>query len=104
VRRVLLVACMAGVWGCTGSSHMTESFGRSYRESLRVQRAGDGVAKVAVKGLDSEEATIIATSYRQSLAPENAPLVDESQILLVAPQGRGGNGPAKLAPSVPPER
>ncbi|HYG67187.1 MAG TPA: hypothetical protein VD838_05985 [Anaeromyxobacteraceae bacterium] len=89
--------------GCTASSHLTESYGKSFREVWRAQRAGDGIPKAAVKGLDSEEATIIAGSYRQSLAPEETGAADAAEILYVAPPPRGGRG-TKLAPSVPKER
>jgi hypothetical protein len=102
VKRLLVIAAFAAA-GCTGSTHLTENFGKSYRATMRAQHTGDAVPKQAVKGLDSEEATIIASSYRKSLAPKGQTSEAQPEILYVAPQ-RGDGGRAQLAPSVPQER
>jgi hypothetical protein len=101
VKRLLVIAALAAV-GCTGSTHLTKSFGKSYRATMRAHPTGDAVAKQAVKGLDSEEATIIASSYRRSLAEKGQTSELQPEILYVAPQNE--NGRAQLAPSVPQER
>lgn len=90
---------------CTGSSHLTRTYGKSSRETWRAQRAGAGaIAQEAVKGLDSEEATIIATGYRESLAPQGTRSVAQPELLYVAPPDRGAAQAPQLAPSVPRER
>jgi FMN-dependent NADH-azoreductase len=101
--KTLLVMAAVVAAGCTGSSHLTENFGKSYRETMRAQHTGDAaLAKQAVKGLDSEEATIVASSYRKSLAPKGQTSDAQPEILYVAPQRDGGQ--TQLAPSVPQER
>lgn len=102
--RKIVVATMAVLLGaCTGSSHLSNGYGRSFRSSWRAQHAAEGQQpKPAVKGLDSEEATIVASSYRTSLAPKGAK-GEEPEILYVAPPQRGDRQ-TKLAPSVPTER
>jgi hypothetical protein len=101
VKRLLVIAALAAA-GCTGSIHLTESFGKSYRATMRAQHTGDAVAKQAVKGLDSEEATIVASSYRHSLAAKGQTSELQPEILYVAPQH--GDRQMQLAPSVPQER
>jgi hypothetical protein len=99
---VLIVIAVAGA-GCEWrKQHLTPGFGSSYDAAFRAQappRKG-GPARPA-DGLDSQEAAIIAETYRTSLAPKDAKPRDEP-ILIVAPPSP--NGAPKLMPSVPQER
>jgi hypothetical protein len=105
MKRIGLMVIGLSLAACTRSSHLTAAYGKSFRETWRAQRAGDGaIAAQAVKGLDSEEATIVATGYRQSLAPQGTRSSAQPELLYVAPPDRGAPQAPQLAPSVPRER
>jgi hypothetical protein len=93
-----------GLAGCSGNPHLTREHGRSYRAFLERQAFHRAAAtppyQEAEKGLDAQEAAIVARSYRQGLAPKDARQGEEPQVLLVEqPTGHSGRPP--LAPSVP---
>lgn len=93
-----------GLAGCSGNSHLTREHGRSYRAFLERQAFHRAAAtppyQEAEKGLDAQEAAIVARSYRQGLAPKDAGQREEPQVLLVEqPTSHGARPP--LAPSVP---
>jgi hypothetical protein len=54
----------------------------------------------AEKGLDAQEAAIVARSYRQSLSPKDARPREEPQVLIME-QPAGYQARPPLAPSVP---
>jgi hypothetical protein len=94
----LLAACAAG--GCS-RAHLTSSHGRSYRETFAAQDANPNRKNTkSVHGLDSQEAAIIAGSYRKALAPKESSSAAAPQLLMVN-QPRGGNEAASLPASVP---
>lgn len=100
---VLVVAL--GLVGCSSAKQLTKQHGRSYRAFLDRQAFRGAAAtpshREAVKGLDAQEAGIVARSYRESLAPKDARPREEPQVLIMKqPTGRGGPA-APLAPSVP---
>jgi hypothetical protein len=72
------------------------------RAALRAQAAPAAKRTNSVEGLDSQEASIIAESYRRSLAPKDQKVQDEP-VIIVAPPDRGTPRQA-LAPSVPREQ
>jgi hypothetical protein len=90
--------------GCGARAHITPTQGESYSAAFAQQAPRPPKIAGPVRGLDSQEAAIISSSYRRSLAPKAAEAKEEP-ILLVAPpsQQPGGYG-MKLAPSVPSER
>ncbi len=97
-----LAIVLLSLGGCTSSRSLTRDHGKSYHATMDAQRASaSGAATEAEKGLDAQEATIVANSYRQSLAPKGAKSDEQPEILYVAPQRQGT---AQLAPSVPKER
>jgi type IV pilus biogenesis protein CpaD/CtpE len=105
MKTLVSAALMALAAGCA-REHLTETHGRATRELFAVQRANPGAPRgpepKALTGLDSQEATIIADTYRRSLAPEDT-RVEEPGMLLLEPQSnRERQRP--LAPSVPPTR
>ena len=100
VRCSLIVVAMA-LTACR-QQHLIPGYGKSYDAAFQAQappRKG-GPARAAT-GLDSQEAAIIAETYRTSLAPKEAKPKQEP-MLIVTPPSR--EVPQKLAPSVPQER
>ncbi len=88
--------------GCSSQTPLTRAHGRASAEYLKRQAVRPSAHHDAVKGLDSEEAAIVADAYRKGLAPKGARTDADSQVLLLAPPQRGER-PAPLAPSVPKE-
>lgn len=77
--------------------------GESLRAAMRAQTASPPKKQTgAIEGLDSQEAAIIADSYRRSLAPKGEKVADDS-VILVAPSSASARQ-QPLAPSVPKER
>ncbi|ABS28140.1 hypothetical protein [Anaeromyxobacter sp. Fw109-5] len=107
MKTVVVAALVVLAAGCA-REHLTETHGKSMRESFAVQRANPdaprrGPPPKALTGLDSQEATIIAETYRKSLAPEGT-AVEEPEVLLIAPPQSTRQRPQALPPSVPPSR
>jgi hypothetical protein len=98
-RAIVLVALATA--SC-GRAHLEPGYGRSYHVQFALQREKLAPARKAASGLDPQEASIIASTYRKSLAPKDERDVKESPVLVVAPPQRGMA--AQLpAPSVPKE-
>jgi type IV pilus biogenesis protein CpaD/CtpE len=102
MKTIVLTAVVVLAAGCA-REHLTETHGRSMRETFTAQQANPGAprgsAPAALNGLDSQEATIIAETYRRSLAPKGE-RIEEPPVLLLSPQAnRGMQRP--LPPSVP---
>jgi hypothetical protein len=103
-----IVACalLLGVAGCADRVHLTAGHGRSYREAMARQTVNQDAGKqpVASKGLDPQEAAMIAQGYRASLGPKGETVASE-QMLIVAPtaQKAGRSGDYMPPASVPPE-
>jgi hypothetical protein len=94
--RVLLVASLAAL--ACARDRLTQTHGRSYQAAFARQTANPASKAQPPNGLDSQEAAIVAESYRRSLAPKGTP-VNEEPVLVVTPQKREQQAP--LAPSVP---
>jgi hypothetical protein len=99
------VVIAVGLGGCS-SGHLTREHGRSYRAFLDRQAFRGAAAtppyKEAEKGLDAQEAAIVARSYRESLSPKDARPREEPQVLIME-QPAGYQARQPLAPSVPKE-
>jgi hypothetical protein len=94
----LLVAGVLSGAGCN-RAHLTATHGRAYHEVFTAQDANPGRKDAkSVNGLDSQEAAVIAGSYRKALAPKGENGGAQPQLLMVAPPR--GEGPS-LPPSVP---
>jgi hypothetical protein len=105
---VLLVVPLA-FSGCASRAHLSEGHGRSYRDTLGRQAVNPEAGKqpVASKGLDPQEASVIAQSYRMSLAPKGEAMAGQEQMLMVAPTAqKAGGRPGDYMPpaSVPQDR
>lgn len=98
---VLGLALASGLSACS-RAHLTPSHGRAFRSAFVVQDANPNRKTVqSVNGLDSQEAAIIAGSYRKALAPASGGGGGEQQrLLMVAPQRPVGDS-AGLPSSVP---
>ena len=105
--RKLVLACALvgggalGVGACS-RVHITPTHGRAYHQIFAAQDANpDRKTNKSINGLDSQEASIIAGSYRKGLAPKVESANTGPQLLMVNPN-RGGGAEAAMAPSVPP--
>jgi hypothetical protein len=89
--------------GC-GRAHLEAAHGRSYHDQFASQAERPANAKPAAKsvpGLDAQESSIIAASYRQSLAPKQDQEKPQPILMVAPPQAASARVP--LAPSVPKE-
>jgi hypothetical protein len=99
---VVAVAAALGLGACS-RAHITASHGRAFHEIFAIQDANPNrKAPKSINGLDSQEAAIIAGSYRKELAPKVETAPNAGQLLMVNPNHNGGAEAAVLAPSVPP--
>ncbi len=94
-----LALAAASTAGC-GRAHLSAAYGRSVHEQFAAQRERREVGKAAT-GLDAQEASIIASTYRRSLAPREAQ--EKEQPILVVTPPQAGAARTTLAPSVPKE-
>jgi hypothetical protein len=105
---VALAGLAAGATsGCGDRTYLTESYGRSYRAFQDRQTVhSSGAAKSrAINGLDSQEASIVSSSYRSGLAPKGVKAAHDESLLLLAPPGLAPQaGPNLPPPSVPGAR
>lgn len=104
-RYLIVSVVVLALAGCSGR-HLTRAHGESYRAFLDRQAFRRAAATPpyaqAEKGLDAQEAAIVARSYRQSLAPKEARGREEPQVLIMEKSPTGYQAArAPLAPSVP---
>ena len=101
---LVLTATIAGFGGSgCARTHLTATHGRAFHEAFAIQDANPnrkGSNPKSVNGLDSQEAAIIAGSYRKALAPK-AEVANNGQLLMMSPNQGGGLAAGAMAPSVP---
>jgi hypothetical protein len=100
---LLAAACALPLFtlGACSRAHITPSHGRAYHQAFAIQDANPNRGKAtSIHGLDSQEAAIIAGSYRKALSPKAESTGNNGQLLMVNPNHGGGGG--EVAPSVPP--
>jgi hypothetical protein len=101
---------LAGLWfvvnvaGCAARTHITPTQGQASSAVFASQAPSLPKVTGPVHGLDSQEAAIISSSYRHSLAPKAAEAKEEPILLVAPPSQQGGGYGMKLAPSVPSEK
>ncbi len=103
---VVLAVLPLAFAGCASRNHLTASHGRAYQTTFAHQAANPlaGRQPVASKGLDPQEAAIIAQGYRASLAPQGD-TAPEQPMLLVAPSAQKPRSADYMPPaSIPSER
>lgn len=107
--RIALVALamllMVGAAACDRTT-MGPYHGRAYRELFARQAldplAGEKPRSARVyQGLDSQEASIVARTYRKGLAPKEAAEGQQAPMLLMAPRAGGRDTGNMPPPSVP---
>jgi len=98
---VVVALCVLGLGACS-RAHITPSHGRAFHEAFAIQDANPNRGKTpkSIHGLDSQEAAIIAGSYRKGLAPKADTPQNAGQLLMVN-SGHGGGSAEVVAPSVP---
>jgi hypothetical protein len=99
--KALAAIIAAALASCSSRATITETHGRSFRAAFDRQVANRAAKSKPPAGLDSQEAAIVAESYRGSLAPKGRE-VQEEPILVVTPQKQ--QRPPPLPPSVPPRQ
>lgn len=97
------VVLVLGLAGCAGPAHMSEDHGKSYAAAFpRPEKGAKVQPRGPVSGLDSQEAAIVAQTYRRSLAGKAQQPKEQPILILGTPPETGGyNLPP---PSVPKER
>ena len=100
-----VLALAASSVGCFNRAHMTENYGRAYRQAFERQIANPGAGQNAKTphGLDALEAGIVVETYRAQLAPKGTAAPTDQSMILVSPQQNLPMGYVP-PPSVPPSR
>jgi len=99
---LVLAGVLSLALGACSRAHITPTYGRAFRAAFAIQDANPHrKEQKSINGLDSQEAAIIAASYRKALAPKADTGGAGPQLLLMSPN-RGGAEATTLAPSVPP--
>jgi hypothetical protein len=100
---LLVVLVLAGsLGGACSRARLTSTHGRAFHEVFTKQDANPGRKESkSIAGLDSQEAAIIAGSYRKGLAPKVDTGGNGPQLLMVNPNRGGGDNPGASMPSVP---
>jgi hypothetical protein len=95
------VALVATLAACASRAHMWDASGRSYWAAFAQQTPQlKAPLKGPVSGLDSQEAAIIAQTYRRGLAPKAAQ-PREPPVLIVGQPSAETGGYSMPPPSVP---
>jgi hypothetical protein len=100
---ISLLALGLSSTGCFNRAHMSEHYGRAYRQAFErqvVNPAGVGSSRFP-KGLDALEAGIVVETYRTQLAPKGVNTSNEMPMIVLSPQAASGGGAYSPAPSVP---
>lgn len=104
---VAVCALLLAGAGCADRTYLTATHGRAYHAALARQAANPNAGAQqpgADKGLDSQEAAVVADGYRDSLARKGQTAPQEP-VLLLAPSAREGRSANYMPPvSVPQER
>lgn len=101
-----LAALAAGALGCADRTHLSAAHSRSFQQAFSSQMADPAAAQKPrdIRGLDSQEAAVIARTYRRSLGKEEMGTEERRPVLIMtAPRTRGADDRYMPPPSVPPE-
>lgn len=102
----LLATSLVGTVGCADRTYLTKSHGRAYseafgRQAVEPQPRSEGEAD-RTQGLDSQEAAVVAGSYRRSLAgKEGGDAANQHQMVLMNPAAAAPAAGYMPPPSVP---
>ena len=102
---VAILGVLAASAASCDRAHLTATYGRAYHQAFATQAVNPDRPRDAksIEGLDSQEAAIISSSYRRSLAPKDQTGVDRPQLLMSSPR-TGLREAALPPPSVPGDR
>ena len=99
---------VALVGGACERAHLTASYGRANHDAFTRQMAnpsaGTKPAPATAQGLDSQEAAIVAKTYRRHLAPRDEEAASRSQMLYYNPRAPQAERNDMPPPSVPAQR
>ena len=103
--RSALLVCMLGAGACADRQHMGgPAYGRAYRTAFQRQTVDPNAGRTgrAVTHLDSQDAAVIARSYRKSMSKDEGAR-DQNMVLVSPQQMTGGGGGYYLPPPSVPE-
>ena len=102
MKRTMVILALAGLasTGCFSRAHMTDNYGRAYKQAFARQAVNPGGSNAkSPKGLDALEAGIVVDTYRAQLAPKSQGSSEQPMILLSPQAGSLGYTPASAPPS-----
>ncbi len=102
-RTLLSLVLLAPTAACAPRAALTDTHGHSTRAAFERQVENPQAAAQAPRGLDSQEAAIVAQTFREGLAPKGQ-AKEAPPVVLVAPPAQGGGAQRVLAPSIPTQR
>jgi hypothetical protein len=103
VRVLMLLVGFSSLAACADRTHMRSDYGESTRNAMTRQVVNpDAGSTAAGKGLDPQEAAILARTLRRSMAPKDQTPASE-QMFYVAPQAQKSRADDLPPPSVPNE-
>lgn len=88
--------------GCADRAHLTNAHGRAYSEAFGRQTVNPEPRPAdprLIQGLDSQEASAVAHTYRRGLSGKEGS--DPSQPMVIMNGGAGQSAPYMPPPSVP---
>jgi hypothetical protein len=100
---VVAAALVASSAACADRQHLRAAHGSSYHEAFARQRANPqaGRSDKAVAGLDSQDAEVVAQTYRAGMAPKSdASAAASSRSVFIVPTNPNPTGYTP-PPSVP---
>jgi len=90
--------------GCASRAHLTPTHGRAYSEAFGRQTVNPHptMDTRSTQGLDSQEASVVARSYRHSLAAhDSGDAANQSMVMTTPGAGAQASTPYLPPPSVP---
>ena len=99
----LVMLSVASLTACSDRAHLTKTHGRAYNEAFtRQQTIPDPHPRnpKALQGLDSQEAAVVARTYRRGLSKDGAGDASGTPMVITNPNV-GANAPYMPPPSVP---
>jgi hypothetical protein len=92
MKKTLFVSfLMLGAAGCFNRSHMSDNYGRSYRQAFERQAANPnaGATAKSPQGLDALESSIVVENFRAQLATKGGSGDTSSQQMIVLSPNTG---------------
>ena len=92
--------------GCFNRTHMTENFGRSYRQAFERQAVNPnaGASAKSPTGLDALEAGIVVDTYRAGLSAKSGSSDTGNQQMILMSPNAGTLGYTPTVTNAPPTK